>query len=365
MSPTTEQIRAAIAEQASEWYVENRGGPLDPAQSAHFMEWLQASPVHVAEYLRVAALVPDLEAAAKKAAIELEPLLARARSEADGVVSLGSVGSTLAPASRGTRRWYTAQLAVAAALAILSVTAALWWTRDGERFGLPRSYSTAHGEQREQRLPDGSIVHLNTDSSVTVHYSRAERLIRLDRGQALFEVAKQAQRPFRVEAGQAGVIAVGTEFDVYRRSSTVTVKVLEGTVAVFSGSVPPRPSTGLPESAVRLAAGYQIDIDGAIGAPRPIKSQAASAWLRRQIAFENEPLGEVADEFNRYGQIPIEIEDATLRAVPITGVFDAYDTDSFVAFLAALDGVIVQKTSDRIRVLTQAGAHQQPTALWR
>jgi transmembrane sensor len=365
MSPTTEQIRAAIAEQASEWYVENRGGPLDPQQSAHFMEWLQASPVHVAEYLRVASLVPDLEAAAQQAAIPLEPLLAQARSEPDGVASINSVGSRPVPASRDTRRWGIAQLAAAAAVVILSVTAALWWTHDGERFGLPRSYSTAHGEQRQQRLPDGSILHLNTDSAVTVHYSHAERVVRLDRGQVLFEVAKQAQRPFRVEAGQAGVIAVGTEFDVYRKSSTVTVKVLEGAVAVFSGNVPPHPATGLPESAVRLVAGYQIDIDRAIGAPRPIRSEAASAWLRRQIAFENEPLGEVADEFNRYGQIPIEIEDATLRAVPITGVFDAYDTDSFVAFLAVLDGVSVQRTSDRIRVLTEARAHQQPTALPR
>jgi transmembrane sensor len=58
----------------------------------------------------------------------------------------------------------------------------------------------------------------------------------------------------------------------------------------------------------------------------------------------------VADEFNRYGSIPIEIDDSALRALPISGVFDAYDLDSFVAFLRTLDGVRAERTAARIRV---------------
>ena len=80
--------------------------------------------------------------------------------------------------------------------------------------------------------------------------------------------------------------------------------------------------------------------------------QHALAWLQREIAFEQRPLGEVADEFNRYGSIPIEIDDAALRALPISGVFDAYDVDSFVAFLKTLDGVRVERTPARIRVFS-------------
>jgi transmembrane sensor len=364
MSPSNEQIRAAIAEQASEWYVENRSDALSREESAQFMVWLRTSPVHVEEYLRIATLVPDLETASKTVDIALDPLLDRARNEPDDVVALDPVGRRVAVRQDRRRDWRVGPMAAAAVLLFVAA-GALWWMRDGERFGLPRSYATAHGEQRVQQLPDGSVLHLNTDSEVTVQYSRTERIIRLEHGQALFEVAKQAQRPFRVEAGQAGVIAVGTEFDVYRKSSAVTVKVLEGTVAVFRGGVPPLPATGLPESAVRLVAGYQIDIDREIGAPRPINFQAASAWLRRQIAFENEPLGEVADEFNRYGKIPIEIEDNALRALPITGVFDAYDTDSFASFLAVLNGVVVQRMPNRIRVFTQATVNQEPKPLSR
>jgi transmembrane sensor len=78
----------------------------------------------------------------------------------------------------------------------------------------------------------------------------------------------------------------------------------------------------------------------------------AVAWQQRKIAFEQRPLGEVADEFNRYSTIPIEIDDAALRALPISGVFDAYDIDSFVAFLQTLDGVRVERTDARIRVFS-------------
>ncbi len=70
--------------------------------------------------------------------------------------------------------------------------------------------------------------------------------------------------------------------------------------------------------------------------------------LRRSIY---RPLGEVAAEFNRYGRIPVEIEDATLRTLPVSGMFDAGDTDSFVAFLATLHGVTVERTPTRIRVM--------------
>jgi transmembrane sensor len=91
-----------------------------------------------------------------------------------------------------------------------------------------------------------------------------------------------------------------------------------------------------------------------------VDARGAVAWLKRQIAFENEPLGEVADEFNRYGHIAIEIDDEALRSLPITGVFDAYDADSFVASLATLKDVVVQKTPTGFRILNRAAAARKP-----
>jgi transmembrane sensor len=343
VSPSDEQIRAGIAEQASEWFMENRSGLLDHKESTRFMAWLQASPMHVEEYLRIAALAPDLETAAKANKTPRETLLARARGEPDGIVSFDRAGLGQLPALARRRRSPVWSLAAAATLAVVAVTV-VWSMRDGERFGMPRSYSTVRGEQRIQRLPDGSMLHLNTDSAVTVRYSRAERLVSLDRGQALFEVAHQDERRLRVQTDRAGVVAVGTQFDVYRKNGTTTVTLVEGSVEVYSGGGP----------SVRLNSGDQLDVGDRIGALRHVDARAAVAWLQRQIAFQDEPLGEVAAEFNRYGPIRVEIDDVSLRALPISGIMDAYDTDSFAAYLATLSGVIVQKTPTRIRVLTRA-----------
>ena len=226
--------------------------------------------------------------------------------------------------------------------------------RDGERFGLPRTYDTAHGEQAAWRLPDGSTLHLNTGGSATVRYSSAERVVDLNHGQALFEVARGDGRRFRVSAGEAQVLAVGTEFDVYRRRDVTLVTVVEGTVPVCAGEPPPLASgIAPPGPSQRVNAGQQIGVEGGKlwPEPVPVDAKAAVAWLQHQIVAEDRPLGEIVDEFNRYAPVSIEIEDPALRALRVSGRFDVYDTDSFVAFLSSLEGVAVERTATRIRVI--------------
>jgi transmembrane sensor len=364
MTPSDEQIRLAIADQASEWFVENRGGPLDREARSRFMAWLQASPMHVGEYLAIAGIARDVDAAATTADIPLDTLLARARAQTDPVVTLDSSLPGHAPVTTRPRVSHVWLRAAAAALIVIALTA-LWLTRDGERFGLQRTYRTARGEQSELLLPDGSVMHLNTDSQVTVHYSRRERVVDLDRGQALFQVAHEGERGFRVAAGNAQVLDVGTQFDVYRKPDAILVTVVEGTVVVYTGLPSLTPTTLLPPTSLRVGAGYQVEVRGQVGLPRTVDARAAVAWLKRQIAFDNRPLGEVADEFNRYGRSVFEIDDETVRTLPITGVFDAYDADSFAAFVATLNGVVVRKTPPRIRVLRQPSAPRESLPLAR
>jgi transmembrane sensor len=359
MTASSKQIRGAIADQAGDWFAENLAGPLDREARAGFIAWLKASPVHVEEYLGIESLTHDLAAAAADPELDFESVLARARSDATDVVTLDQSVRRHdgVPAwRRVSRTWLSA--AAAAAVLVITTASAIWATRDGERFDLPRTYSTIHGEQSVRRLPDGSVLHLNTDSQVTVHYSPHERIVDVDRGQALFQVAHDNERRFRVSASEAQVVAVGTQFDVYRRPDTVVVTVVEGTVAVFTDDQSPVQSAYLlPQHVLRLDVGHQVEVTGRrIGLPKPVDTRAATAWLQRHLAFRDRALGEVAAEFNRYGRITIEIDDKTVRAIPISGVFDAYDTDSFAAFLESLDGVIVQRTPTRIRVLDLASA---------
>lgn len=356
MTPSADQIREVVAQQAGAWFVANQAGPLDEANRAAFVAWLQTSPIHVEEYLGVALVARDLPAAADDPAVPLESLLALALAdETANVVRFDESIPVDNPHQRFrfSRAWLLTSSAAAAAIFFLAVSLA-WWARDGEFLGLPKTYRTAHGEQLAQRLPDGTWLHLNSDSTVTVRYTRSERVVDVERGQATVQVAHDGRRRFRAAVGDLQVVALGTQFDVYRkRDDTLVITVIEGTIGVAMGN--PRPPTKdivLPLRALRVTAGQQLRIEAGImpAEAASVNLQEVVAWRKRQIVFENRPLGEVADEFNRYAQVPIEIDDPALRVLAVSGVFDAYDTDSFARFLETLDGVAVQRTETRIRV---------------
>jgi len=352
MTPSDEEIRTAIAQQAAEWFIANQTGPLPGEDGAAFLAWLKASPIHVREYLGVARVARHLPAAAGKPQVSLETFLTRAAAgDGESVVSLPRPVS--APKPPVVRRWSTLTWSIAASLIVLAA-GTLWWAHDGELFGIPKTYRTAHGEQSVERLPDGSVLRLDTDSEATVRYSAKERLIEIRRGQALLEVAHESTRRFRVAAGDAGAIALGTRFDVYRKRSAIEFTVAYGEIAVFTGQPSwLRGGTGIPAAVQRVTAGYRLSVDtGIISAhPVPVDLEQTLGWLQHKIVFEHRPLGEVTAEFNRYGNIPVEINDGELQALPVSGVFDAGDTESFVAFLETLPGVRVEKTPARIRII--------------
>jgi transmembrane sensor len=339
MNSGEEQVREIIAVQAGEWLAAHQAGPLEAAERRAFHAWLTASPMHIEEYLGVAALAQQLPVAANDPQMPLEAILERVRAE-PGVTRLerapASSAATLRP--RPQRPWLWA--AIPAALAALGV-ALLWWP--GQRVVTER-YATRHGDLRSWQLSDQSMLRLDTDSVVTVRYSSSERRVELDRGEALFEVAHDTRRPFRVVAGTASAVAVGTTFSVRREARATLVTVVQGRVAVSS--------TGKDGGTVSVAAGQQVQImDGEPpGKVTATDIERSTAWLRRQIVFEREPLALVAAEFNRYSALPIEIETPTLRALQVSGVFSVDDTETFLDFLRTFPRVTVQATPESIRV---------------
>lgn len=352
MSSKEDQIRAVVSQQAADWVVTNQEGIPDELQRTDFVAWLKASPIHVEQYLGMALVARDLRAVTRDAEVSLEALVEQARAYSAGVVAIGERAATPEPAAKRLR--FGSRWAIVASAAAVLLAAAVWWAIGARLGSVPTAYRTAHGEQSAWRLADGSIMRLNTDSAVTVRYSRRERLVEVERGQVLFETAHGEGRRFRVAAGEAGAIAVGTRFEVYRKPASTVVTVAEGRVAVFTGE-PPRwtdPDISVPQ-ALHVEAGYQARIDAGVLSAHavPVDLRQALAWLQHKIAFENRPLGEIADEFNRYARVPLEIDDPALRALPVSGAFDTRDTLSFVAFVATLDGVRVESTPTRIRVL--------------
>ena len=241
------------------------------------------------------------------------------------------------------------RFAAAAAIIVAVGSTLLWWNNERVTSQL---YATQHGEQRSWHLADNSVLHLDTDTTVTVRYGRSERRVEVENGQALFEVAHDSARPFRVLAGSAEVVAVGTQFSVYREGDSTLVTVVQGQVDVKAANGPAQADVAAVGRSVRVSAGEQLRVwaDLLPASPTRVDVERSTAWLRRELAFEQQPLATVTAEFNRYGALPIEIETPALRTLTVSGVFAADDTDSFIAFLRSLDGVGVEVTSTRIRV---------------
>lgn len=221
----------------------------------------------------------------------------------------------------------------------------------------PSRYETGLGEQRSVVLDDGSIITLNTSSRIEVKYAERSRFIRLVRGEALFEVAHDTARPFDVSVGTAVVRAVGTQFNIDRRTDRTTVTVVQGSVKVMAEHERPQGSAAGSSDPSResvsevIAAAQRIVVtESGMSPPERIADLApVTAWTQRQLVFENQPLSEVAAEFNRYNRHRILIEPGELQSQLVTGVFQAHDPASFLAFVSGVPGV-------RIRT-TEAGDH--------
>jgi transmembrane sensor len=361
MTSKDEQVRAAIAEQASEWFVANDEEPLGAQESAALVTWLKASPLHVEEFLGVAAIARDLRVAGADPEESVETVLRRARAEDDRPIQPFWWRVSAAVRDVPPRQWQTAAATMAAFVVVSLGLFLLWNPRpiahlSASAGATALSLETRHGEQLSRRLADESVLHLDTDSAVTIRYGKTERLVELTSGQAAFEVAHEPGRPFRVVAGPAEVVALGTKFNVRLEHDATVVTVVEGRVVVAASPIWEKLGTNAdghhPPRSVQVNVTQQIRV--AAGewpvTPVTVDAQRTTSWLHRQITFEHEPLARVAAEFNRYARKPIEITTPDLRDLEISGVFATDDSEAFIAFLRSLEGVRVEVTATRILV---------------
>lgn len=225
-----------------------------------------------------------------------------------------------------TRRYYVAGAALAAAAAVAVVALPQLQTADATQ-----TYATARGERRSVTLADGSKIDINGGARMTVALARDSRRVILDEGQAVFDVAADARRPFTIAAGDRTVRVVGTQFDVRRRDGRLSVTVARGLVEV-------RPSAGGQGAAYRLRPGQRLDhVEGAptvrVTAAAP---EEALGWRTGRLVYRGQPLSEVVADLNAQFRTPIRVEGAELAATPISGVLILDDEAAVIRRLALL-----------------------------
>jgi len=244
--------------------------------------------------------------------------------------------------SPGARLWRRTIPWASAAAVLLSVATTFWIWQGYAR----TNPATAMGEIRQVPLADGSRLTLDERSRVSVQYETATRRVRLESGEALFEVAKDPKRPFVVQAGNIRVRAVGTAFVVSRHTDgDVEVTVSEGTVDIWR-------ETTSPEPAVRLAAGNRTLVTTETIA-EPVKLTDAQlaravAWSVKVIDLNGRTLGDAAAELNRYNRRTVVIADHRLAAQTVVGRFQATDPMGFAAAAATMLDAHVRIDGDRL-----------------
>ncbi|MEL1262855.1 FecR family protein [Pseudoxanthomonas putridarboris] len=308
MMPTSGQ--QTERNEAERWFMRLQMHDCSKADRAACARWRLADPAHAAAYAEVERVFhlaaqagddPRLRAAARMARERMERRRRR----------------------RGALRWATSLAGVAVVVLALGIGWRSWNPAEPEQH-----YATAVGERRTLTLDDGSVALLDTDSALAVRYSRLRREVVLERGQAQFTVAPQPRRPFLVHTDLGTVRAVGTEFQVRRRTGGVEVMLMKGVVEVSAAA-----AAGEPRVAT-LAPGEQLDFDaGGRWNKHAFDPEVARGWTEGQLVFRGRPLKEVAEEMNRYNTAKIRLGQPALNDLQISGQFYGNDPDSLILAL--------------------------------
>ena len=326
----------ALLEQAAGWHDRLSSGPLSDAERQSFETWRAANPAHAAAFA------------------EIEAAHATARAFANSNEMLALRQETLSRlVVRRAPPWRLYAATAAVALLLVAATLLLVGRNPIVPAGqppqiaqhAPTEYRTAIGERLAATLPDGSRITLNTDSRVRVAYSDRERRLVLERGQALFEVARGQPRPFVVLAAGQRITATGTVFDVrIEPGNRVKVALVEGRVLVRADRA------GAAETAMRPS---EILLAAAPTAAATVTSapeiEQLVSWRNGMLIFQDDSLAEAVAEMNRYVRQPILLQDARLRDLRISGAFRTGETDTFIEALELSFPVrVVERRSDAI-----------------
>jgi transmembrane sensor len=299
----------ATLEAAARWYVDLRGEvPSEAIREAH-RRWLERDPRHMQAWERLARLQDKLDQVVPGIA---RPTLASARAKRRDVLKVLSI--LLMAGGAGTLAWNTTPLPT-----------------------LMADQRTGTGERRRMRLDDGTQLQLNTATAVDIHYSENLREVRLLQGEIFIETARDERaRPFVVHTAEGSIRALGTRFVVRREADLTQVSVQQHAVEVRSANV--------PDTAVRVDAGQQVNFRRDAIEPLQRANPQADAWTRDMLVVNDWRLSEFIRELQRYRPGHLGCDPA-VSALRISGAFHLASTDTILENLTSTLPVRIRRFS--------------------
>jgi len=309
----------APADVAARWHARLMAPDCTLREREQFEAWLGQSPENLLAFEEAKALWAGLDgleddevlAPHVVAALELEadPFIAQWTRAAEGVAR--------ARPTPHRRRWLAMATGVAAAV-ILAVVV-LW---PSTRVQTPPVPYAATDRIESVRLADGSVIALDLDTAVAARIDGERRSVELQRGRAVFDVARDASRPFVVDAGVGTVTALGTRFQVQRSGGHVSVTLLEGVVGI---------STAADSTAggrmLRLVPGQTARYapETASWSVQAADASALTSWSEGFHVFGATPLGQAIADINRYSDVMLVLASPDMESLSVSGSFKLGD----------------------------------------
>ena len=168
------------------------------------------------------------------------------------------------------------------------------------------------GGEYQVVLADGTKVWLNSASRLIYPQSfmGKERRVVLS-GEAFFDVAHDAERPFIVETSRMNVKVLGTRFNVndYDDNEEVSTTLVNGSVEIFSGG----------QQAFRLVPGEQAYGKENELEKREVNVRLYTSWIDGKFLFNNTELEEIAKQISRWYDVEIFFSSENVKKVRFTG----------------------------------------------
>ncbi|MEM9439391.1 MAG: FecR family protein [Pseudomonadota bacterium] len=296
----TENGRHSAEQAAVEWFVRLRDEPVSEETRLAFESWYRADTVHAEAYREIERTWSGLD-----------------QLKGWRQVESGATEAEVAdnkPANKICGRRFAIAASIAGLIGFGAYALA--------PIGLLADHRTGPGEQRTIVLDDGSRLHLNTTTALSVDLEPQERRITLHGGEMYIEVEPDSTRPFVVHAGGGRIDVLGTAFSVRRSAGPIEVIVTENQVEV----------SGPKGSSANVMAGQSIEFtDDALGSAKPTDAKNALAWRRGRLVFDGSPLAAVIRELDRYRRGRVMIIDSSVEDLKVTGSFAIDRTDEILA----------------------------------
>lgn len=306
MASVREDERSRIEDEAADWLILLSEESGDAALRARFDRWLAEDPRHAESWARATRAYRLI-----------------------GTAPPAHAGQWRRPA-RHSARWAAGALAAAALAACWLLVA-------------PSPGSTGTGETALVSLPDGSTAHLGPHSSMALDFTDGRRTVKLTAGEAFFDVTHDPDHPFRVEAGEARVTVLGTQFEVRRAAHGAEVAVRRGHVRVEDGAV-----------SADLLAGDRISLEQGEQTDRGTEPpDEVASWIDGKLVLHERPLGDVIAALRPYYRGIILVRGESLADRRVSGVYDLRDPVETLRELAASHGAALRQISPWILLISE------------